>query len=119
MALASSASVAGARGGGVDRAGEAVVGEAVQDGADLVVEGDPAAVLAPGPILPPSPPGRGELSAPGAAVAAEDDAGAEEHGPDPAVGRRSGRRLPCPAHLGQEPRPRGRRLGQHLVPRSP
>ncbi len=119
-ALASSASVAGA--GAVALTGPERPGvlEAVEDGRDLVVEGDPAAVLAagPGPAAQPQPEER-ELLAERPAGRAEHDAGAQEDRPDAGLGGRRGGLLPGRADLGQEPGPGRRLLVSTSSPRSP
>ena len=91
------------RRGGVDRTDQAVVDQAAHDDADLVVEGDPTPVLAPGAGPPAQPePEQGQQLGQCPTAAAEHDAGAEGHGADaerrPPVGPRP-------------PRPRTRRPG--------
>jgi hypothetical protein len=87
------------------------------DDTHLVVDRHPAQPLPPR-AEPPADEEPEQCHEPGQhpAVGGKDDPVAQEHGADPGVYRRLGRRLPRLHHPGQEVGPRCGPLGQHLVP---
>ena len=93
---------------GVDRAGDLGVGEREDDGADLVVEGDPREVLAAAAESSAQADEVQRLQlAEQAAVAGEHHGAADQHGADTRFGRRFGGGFPVPAQHGQEIRSGG------------
>jgi len=79
-----------------------------------VVEGDPADVLATASERTPNPARNGEASAPALPRRSQNDPDPQVYDADPFLRRRFRRRLPLPAHLGQETRPRGALLREQV-----
>src|SRR5918994_6751440 len=106
----------GCRRGDVHGTDDGVVREGVQDGGDLVVDRDPAHVLAPGrdPATE-AETKRQQHARQHAALAPEDHAASRPHDADACLRRGSRRRFPLHAHAGDEVAARRAPLVERLV----